>query len=493
MNSGLSPFQDNSNVGGYRAQYHFTVPDHWMNDPQRPVLHNGEYNFYYLYDPDYSGIPSVTAWRHAVTTDMVTFEDRGIAIPKDLPTGTPMSGSAVVDVRNTAGFGANAILALVTQDAGSDGAHQAQWLYYSLDGGTEFSLYGSEPVIGTDNPAGFRDPKVEWDAENNRWVAVITGMNRLMFYVSSNMVNWTWVSDFYPSIEGSLECPDLFQIRADDGTLHWVLGGSLDAREHGGPVNYAYWVGTWNGSEFIANQPGTEWLDLGHDWYAAVTWADHSAPDLTRRFAMGWVNGWAYPNSTRTWPADGFNGTDSIVREIGLKVQPDSTYRLTSKPVSALDDYASRKHGLGDVLVDGVVELPYQGVSFRIETTVTWSSLGNVGVQVRRSPDGANRIEVGYSAEEIYVNREHREPGFPGGQRNAPHGPTTSLELTILVDTTTVEVFAGDRLAMTSEIWSDRRDTGLALYAHGGVATFSNLVITEFGDGISASRDTNGA
>jgi len=32
----------------YRAQYHFTVPDHWKNDPQRPVYVNGKFNYYYL-------------------------------------------------------------------------------------------------------------------------------------------------------------------------------------------------------------------------------------------------------------------------------------------------------------------------------------------------------------------------------------------------------------------------------------------------------------
>ncbi|MEU4197107.1 hypothetical protein AB0E69_34760 [Kribbella sp. NPDC026611] len=37
---------------GRRSSYHFTVPDHWMNDPQRPVVVDGTYHFYYLYNAD---------------------------------------------------------------------------------------------------------------------------------------------------------------------------------------------------------------------------------------------------------------------------------------------------------------------------------------------------------------------------------------------------------------------------------------------------------
>ncbi|HEX7201806.1 MAG TPA: glycoside hydrolase family 32 protein, partial [Arthrobacter sp.] len=36
-----------------RPTYHFSVPDHWKNDPQRPIYLDGEYHYYYLYNADY--------------------------------------------------------------------------------------------------------------------------------------------------------------------------------------------------------------------------------------------------------------------------------------------------------------------------------------------------------------------------------------------------------------------------------------------------------
>jgi levanbiose-producing levanase len=119
----------------YRAQYHFTVPDRWMNDPQRPVYIDGKFHYYYLYNADYPTEVG-TAWRLATTSDGVAFADQGIAAPKKTNANHDLwSGSAVVDTANTAGFGAGAVIQLVTQmDHPTNGSGpQAQFLWYSID------------------------------------------------------------------------------------------------------------------------------------------------------------------------------------------------------------------------------------------------------------------------------------------------------------------------------------------------------------------------
>src|SRR6478609_9578323 len=65
-----------------RPTYHFSVPDNWKNDPQRPIYLDGEYHYYYLYNADYIDGGGGTAWRRATTRDHVSFRDRGVAIPK---------------------------------------------------------------------------------------------------------------------------------------------------------------------------------------------------------------------------------------------------------------------------------------------------------------------------------------------------------------------------------------------------------------------------
>ncbi|OXM64061.1 glycoside hydrolase family 32 protein [Amycolatopsis vastitatis] len=467
----------------YRAQYHFTVPDHWKNDPQRPVYVNGKFNYYYLYDADYPTEVG-TAWRLATTTDGVAFADQGIAAPKKTNANYDLwSGSAVVDTANTAGFGAGAVVQLVTQmdhPVNASGP-QAQFLWYSIDGGRTFRPYGDTPVIPNGGRRDFRDPKVSWDAARGRWVAAITEGDRIGFFTSPDLKTWTWRSDFVGGM-GILECPDLYPIRADDGTTHWVLGVSAG----GTPGTYAYWTGAFDGAAFTADAATPQWLDHGFDWYAGVTWEDPAAP-ADRRFGMAWMNNWAYADTTPTWASDGFNGTDSIVRQITLKHYADG-YALASQPTPALASHASSVTNLGTIQVDdGLVPLAYHGTAYQLDTDVSWTQLDNIGLQLRVSADGTRHADAGIYHDYSYLNR--RQTGQPDttgtrGESHAPWNPAkTSAHLRILVDRTTIEVFVDDgRYVHSSEVFADPADTGVNLYATGGSATFANTTITQFPD-----------
>jgi len=477
----------------YRAQYHFTVPDHWKNDPQRPVYLNGKFNYYYLYDADYPTEVG-TAWRLATTADGVAFMDQGIAAPKKTNANYDLwSGSAVVDTANTAGFGAGAVIQLVTQmdhptpaQVANASGPQAQFLWYSIDGGRTFRPYGDTPVIPNGGRGAFRDPKVIWDPVRGRWVAAITEGDRIGFFTSPNLKTWTWQSDFV-STYGTLECPDLFQIRADDGTTHWVLGVSANARAAGMPDTYAYWTGSFDGAAFTADSSTPQWLDQGFDWYAGVTWEDPAAA-LDRRFGMAWMNNWAYPDTTPTWSSDGFNGTDSIVRQITLKHYADG-YSLASQPTPALASHAAAVTNLGTIQVNGgLVPLAYHGTAYQLDTDVSWTQLDNIGMQLRASADGTRHADVGiYHNNYSYLNR--RQTGQPDtagtrGESHAPWDPAkTSAHLRILVDRTTIEVFVDDgRYVHSSQVFADPADTGVNLYTTGGSGTFANTTITEFHD-----------
>ena len=467
----------------YRAQYHFTVPDHWKNDPQRPVYVNGKFNYYYLYNADYPTEVG-TAWRLATTTDGVAFADQGTAAPKKTNANYDLwSGSAVVDTANTAGFGAGAVVQLVTQmdhPVNASGP-QAQFLWYSIDGGRTFRPYGDTPVIPNGGRRDFRDPKVIWDAARGRWVAAITEGDRIGFFTSPDLKTWTWQSDFV-STYGTLECPDLYPIRADDGTTHWVLGVSAG----GVPGTYAYWTGAFDGAAFTADAATPQWLDHGFDWYAGVTWEDPAAP-ADRRFGMAWMNNWAYPDTTPTRDADGFNGTDSIVRQITLKHYADG-YALASQPTPALASHASSVTNLGTIQVnDGLVPLAYHGTAYQLDTDVSWTQLDNIGLQLRASADGTRHADAGIYHDYSYLNR--RQTGSPDtsgvrGESHAPWNPAkTSAHLRILVDRTTIEMFVDDgRFVHSSEVFADPADTGINLYTTGGSATFANTTITEFPD-----------
>lgn len=84
-----------------RPTYHFSVPDNWKNDPQRPIYIDGEYHYYYLYNADYLQGGGGTSWRRATTTDHVSFRDRGVAWPSpSSATITATAGQAVLSSTN---------------------------------------------------------------------------------------------------------------------------------------------------------------------------------------------------------------------------------------------------------------------------------------------------------------------------------------------------------------------------------------------------------
>lgn len=476
----------------YRAAYHFTVPDQWKNDPQRPVWIDGEYHYYYLYNADCLDGVVGTAWRLATSTDLVSFTDRGIAVPKDTTVnGDVWSGCAVVDTGDTgdtAGFGAGAVVVIVTMSPGGGTDHQEQFLYYSTDGGRTFTDHGTDPVLPNPGVADFRDPKVIRDEAGDRWVMALAERNKVGFYHSADLKSWTCAGGFIKDGIGTLECPDLFRITADDGTVKWVLGESADGTGSGLPNTYAYWTGSFDGGAFTADSADPQWLDHGWDWYAAVTFEKRDAAgtlDDSARYALGWLNDWAYPNTTPTIDCDGFNGTDSVVREATLKHASDGGYHLASRPVAALDSYVSRTVDLGDLTVDGTLLLDCTGTSYELTTEITWSQLTGAGVQLRRSPDGGRHIDAGVYGDHAFLNRRNTVNPDTSGDRQESHTPfdlsTGSVKLRILVDRTSVEMFVGDgRYTRSAEVFPYLVDDRLALFTIGGTAVFRNTAVREF-------------
>ncbi|MFI6231169.1 glycoside hydrolase family 32 protein [Micromonospora echinospora] len=470
--------------------YHLTAPDGWKNDPQRPILLDGRYHYYYLYNADYPRATG-TAWRLATTTDSVTFHDEGVAIPKHTQhNGDVWSGSLVVDETDSAGFGANAVIALATQPdhAGADG-RQAQFLWYSTDGGKSFQHYSDQPVLPNPGRKDFRDPKIIRDDARRAWIVLLAEGDHIGFYRSTDLKRWEPLSRFATAGIGILECPDLFRIEPTDGTSKWILGASADGRPAGLPNTFAYWTGTFDGVRFHADAAEPQWLDHGHDWYAAVTWEHRSGGDADpqTRLALAWMNNWAYPDTTPTWEQDGFNGTDSVVRELRLHQQPDGTYRLHSRPVRSLDTLVTNTIHLPDAYVESQHRLDFQATAYEISTTIRWTGPAHVGLRLRASTDGTRHATVGVRDGHVYTSRRHTGHPDSTGRYLDSHSPLadgqTEVRLRILIDRTTMEVFVDDgRHVHSNQIFPQPDDTGVTLFSEGTPAWFTHTVIREIGE-----------
>lgn len=450
----------------WQHAFHLTVPDHWLNDPQRPIYTQGAYQYFYLYNGDYPE-PSGTSWRRVSTTDGMRFQDHGVALDKRTQRhGGLWSGCLVVDEQGTAGFGEGAVVAVVTQLDEAD--EQAQFLWYSTDGGSTFTPYSDEPVLANRGYEHFRDPKVV--RYEDRWIMVLAEDTDLGFYTSEDLKTWTEISRFHEDRIGMLECPDIFQITADDGTTHWVLAASPQGTEPGRtdrPGTYAYWVGDFDGTTFVPAEPDARWLDHGFDWYAAVTWAVHDqggVETLDRRWAIGWMNNWAYAtDDPPTWTEAGYHGINSVVRELTL-VRGGRGYELVSRPLYEV---------VGpEAPLDASADIQNAPAAAVVKARIDPATSG-AGIRVKGSTDGTRGVDILVTPTEIRVDRSTQ--GCPGdGKLAAALAPWAGgpVDLEILVDRATVEVFVdGGRLVLSVLSFAPADDTGVQLIAGDGHVT----------------------
>ena len=317
----------------YRPQIHFTPAKNWMNDPNGMVYADGTYHLFYQYNPQGNDWGNMS-WGHATSTDLMHWKEQAVAMTRD-ELGAIFSGSAVIDKDNTAGFGANAMVALYTSagETGDVAGKQQQSIAYSIDGGKTFTRYTGNPVI-KNNDDNLRDPKVFWHEGSKQWVmALAKGWARgVEFYGSTNLTNWNHLSTFVIDLTGrpsfQWECPDLIQLGDK-----WVLLVSVNP---GGPVlgsGMMYFVGNFDGKEFKADALDYPlWLDYGMDCYAGVTWSNTG----DRKIMIGWMNNWTYAGAV---PCSPWRSSMTLPRELKL-IEYDGKSLLTNTVVSEIDKIA---------------------------------------------------------------------------------------------------------------------------------------------------------
>ncbi|MET7489903.1 GH32 C-terminal domain-containing protein [Streptomyces sp. NPDC005538] len=330
----------------YRPQFHFTPAQNWMNDPNGLIWYKGRYHLFFQYNPSGNTWGNMS-WGHAVSTDLVHWEQLPVAIPQD-DDEMVFSGSVVLDENNTTGFGTTAnppLVAVYTSLVKSTGV-QRQSLAYSTDGGTTWTKYSGNPVLDL-NSVNFRDPKVFWYAPTKSWLMTValSDQHKISFYSSPDLKNWTHLSDFGPAgaTGGVWECPDLFPlpVDGDSSRTKWVLAVNLNPGAIAGGSGAQYFVGDFDGTKFTADDSGiytppsgtvTQDFESGSfgDWAAAGS-AFGSAPAAGALDGQSTVTGF-----DGTGLANSFHGGDA------------TTGTLTSPAFTVTSNYINFKVGGGN-------------------------------------------------------------------------------------------------------------------------------------------------
>ena len=262
-----------------RMKSHFEPETGWLNDPNGLCYFRGQYHAFFQHYP-YAPKWGPMHWGHAVSTDLVHWEELPIALAPEEPYekseqgGGCFSGSAVVK---------DGVLYLFYTSV-SDALGQTQSVATSRDG-VHFTKYEGNPVIAhfpEEGSADFRDPKVSLFGDTYYMVCGSgkDGVGKVLLYASKDLLHWDYRGVLIQGEQfgGVVECPDFFPF--GEGAL--LMFSKMNRVFHATQFVYGDFVG----EKFVPRREFT--VEAAPDFYAPQTFL---APD-GRRLMIGWLYSW---------------------------------------------------------------------------------------------------------------------------------------------------------------------------------------------------------
>ncbi len=444
----------------YRPQIHFSPAEHWMNDPNGMVYANGIYHLFYQYYPGAS-VWGPMHWGHATSTDLIHWKHQPVALFPD-SLGYIFSGSAVIDKNNTSGFGKKGIAPLVAIYTNHDtaGEHanrndfQKQSIAYSVDGGKTWTKYKGNPVL-PDNTGirDFRDPKVIWYPKEKKWIMILAVKDHVAFYSSPNLKDWTYENDFGEKLGahgGVWECPDLLRFQ-QNGKEVWVVTVSINPGGPNGGSATQYFTGQFNGKAFTTDDSTeTKWMDYGTDNYAGVTWSNTG----NHHISLGWMSNWNYATIV---PTEAWRSANTLPRELALQKVNGKQY-LASLPVKELNKIATSFTKITDVKANGYTVANTKSITTPYRITVSADKLANLSFAFSNA--AGDRLSAGYDKEShrYFIDRSKAGKsdfykGFAAKHWAPRLSQSSRMNITIIIDAASIEMFADDGLTVMTDIF----------------------------------------
>ncbi|WP_290795911.1 glycoside hydrolase family 32 protein [Flavihumibacter sp. UBA7668] len=445
----------NSAPEKYRPQIHFTPKSGWMNDPNGMVYHEGVYHLFFQHYPD-STVWGPMHWGHATSTDLVHWEEQSIKLFPD-SLGWIFSGSAVYDEQNSSGLGKDGkgpLVAIFTHHSSENEKAQGkdfqyQSLAFSNDAGVTWIKYEGNPVLRKPEGTDFRDPKVMWYSSRSKWIMTLAVKDHIEFYSSPDLKNWTYESSFGAEAGahgGVWECPDLIPFKKE-GKEHWVLLVNINPGAPNGGSGTQYFVGSFDGQHFTASHTDTRWMDYGTDNYAGITWSNTG----DRKLLIGWMSNWMYANLV---PTKNWRSATTLVRELDLQQVGAELYLKSNLPKE-----------LGVIAETSIEQAERISLPIKIEMgtvpvgQMEWSFSNKEGEVLKLGYDKASN--------RYFIDRSNAgEAGFHTDFAKIQYAPriatADSMNLTVVLDHSSVELFADDGLTVMTAIVFPTSDYSIA-------------------------------
>lgn len=427
-----------------RPIYHLMTAANWINDPNGPIFFDGRYHMFFQHNP-YGEQWGNMSWGHAVSTDLAHWEHWPIALtpnPDLYDAGGIFSGCCVIN---------EGVPTIVYTGV----SPEVQCIATSTDGMRTWTKSLDNPVIPKrprEDLQGFRDPFV-WKEADGWYLVVGSGINgqggAALLYRSPDLIHWEYLHPLCVDFGKNWECPNFFPL----GDKHVLI-----VSPHGA-VRYA--IGVYADHRFDPE----EWrvLDPG-TFYAPNCLLDPSG----RRILWGWITG----GGTKDYP---WNGCLTLPRVLALRADG----RLGMTPAPELEQLRGKHWEFRDVAISPETPFVPDGVwgdCLEIQAVFERCNADAFGIELRRSPDGAEKTAVAYDnvAQRLAAGDRIGDFQILRGEE--------MLDVRIFLDKSVIEVYANGRACITARTYPTREDAcGVSVFARGENARLRSLDVWEMG------------
>ncbi len=425
-----------------RPTYHFTIPEDYAMpfDPNGAIFWKGRYHLFYIYQSR-----GVHMFGHVSSLDMLHWRHHPPALfpTPDSPEKGIFSGNCFVNKKGEATMVYHGV------DAGNCMATSSDDL---LEHWTKLPTNPFIPFPAEGAPYRSWDPFGWLDGDN---YYAISGGERAALFKARNLTDkWQYVGDFlHHTVPGvdlreDISCADFFKLGGKDVLV--CISHRLGTR---------YYVGEWRDEQFYPEtHERMSWVD--NLYFAPESLLD----DKGRRVMWAWIFDQRAPAKRQ---ASGWSGEMALPRELSLG--PDNKLRM--RPIKELERLRFDAKALEPFALQAGKEKVLEGISgdtLELRIEIEPGDAKQVGVRVRRTPDGAESIPIVIDLEnkQLRINNE-AGPFMVEGK---------SVILRVFLDRSVIEAFADDRQAVVRRAYPSATDAfGISVFAEGGAATIRLL------------------
>jgi fructan beta-fructosidase len=213
-----------------------------------------------------------------------------------------------------------------------------------------------------------------------------------------------------------------------------------------------YFLGDFDGKTFTPAHTDTRWLDYGPDEYAGVTWNNTG----DRRLFLGWMSNWLYAERV---PTQKWRSAMTIPRDLSLR-QAGNEWYVASKPSGELSKIQARPRTYLNLQVADSIDLAGKVLEPIVPCRIDLDMDKIADLSLVLSNEGREQVVVGFDkkANQYFVDRSrsgkadfHKE--FARRHVAPRIAKGEGMDMTLVVDVSSVELFADDGLSVMTAIF----------------------------------------